>query len=514
MEDKIIDQEAFLDDEDGVVDIDDVTCECPECEGGRRKLTKEEKAELTQRRVEESRLNKPITAKNLLKFTIPTIISFVIMSVFFTVDGIFASRGVGMMGQSAVGIVAPFFTFAMAIGFMLAVGGAALVAKKKGKKLKVEARQNFSMLTVVVIVTSLIISVVAWFIRSPLLTGILGADEFIYDYALTYIQPLIIMMPFVMIGIFLVQFLIAEGRPVLGMIASTSGAIISTGLNAVFLFGFDMGIMSLALATGIGYSVPTIIGLVYFTFFRKGTLYFVRPKWDIRALGRSALNGASELVTMMATTVTAVVMNNVLMDSLGFEAVASAGIVLGIQGIFASLFIGYSAGVAPIVSYNYGKQRDEHKRKLFKKSLIIVSVLSVSALVLTQALAGVLVLIYDTSFYGPEGYVNIYSMTVRGLRIVSLGYIIMGFNVFATAWFTAFNDGIVSGFLSLLRTMAFTVLFLLTLPIALGVTGVWIALPLAEVATIFFTVFFLVKLSKKYGYIDQSKLRFRRKVSG
>jgi len=465
---------------------------------------------------EESRLSKPITTRFLLKFTLPTIISFIVMGIFGTIDGIFAARGISPQAFSAVNLVSPFFIFSMAIGTTLAMGGSALVAKKKGSELMREARENFSMLIAVAFISSMIISIVAWFVRVPLLR-MLGArtgyvyvyghgyvyDTNVFDLGLAYLQPLILMMPFIMVGIVLVQFLIAEGRPVLSMVVASVGVITSTGLNALLLFVFDMGVMGLAIATGIGNAIPAVIGIVYFAVNRKGTIYFVRGRWDVKALGRASINGISEAITMMATTVTTVVMNNVLINLVGWEGVAVAGMAMAVQWLLASLFVGYSAGVAPVVSYNYGKStagqgQYDNLKKLYKKSLMIIGALSVAALVIVLAFSDLLILIYvspDDPFMG-----HLHEMATRGLRIVSAAFVFMGFNMFATAWFTAFNDGIVSGIMSLLRTLVFTLTLLMTLPRIWGLDGVWIALPLTEALAIMVTVFFLLKMGKKYKY--------------
>ncbi|MCL2560220.1 MAG: MATE family efflux transporter, partial [Turicibacter sp.] len=417
-------------------------------------FTEQEKLELQTAGVEPT-LNKPITTKFLLTFTIPTIISFVLMAIFGMVDGVFASRGISIEALSAVNFVMPFMNVSMAIGSMLAMGGAALVAKKKGKGLISEARENFSLIAFVTFSLGLIISVFGWLFRTEILE-LLGTDPFVFDLALAYIGPLILMSPLIMLGFVFTQFLIAEGKPVLGMISTVSGSIVSTSLNALFIFGLELGIMSLAWASAIGFSVPAVIGLFYFTLNRNGTIYFVRPKWDFKALSRSSMNGVSEMVTMLSGSVTTAVMNNVLVDLVGFEGVAAAGIVMGIQFIFVSLFLGYSTGVAPIVSYNYGKERSDKLVKLYKKSLIIVAVLSLIAIVFAVALAGLLAQIYV-----PAG-TPVHVMTVRGVRLASIGFLLMGFNVFATNWFTAFNDGLVSGVMSFMRTMVFTVTLLVT----------------------------------------------------
>lgn len=442
---------------------------------------------------EESFLNQEISIPFLLQFTVPTILSMVLMSVFGVIDGVFASRQISVEALSAVNVTLPFFTLTMALGYMLAMGGSVLVAKKKGMKNKQEARENFTLLTILTLVTSVIISAASLVFLDPLIT-LLGASQDIFDLTRAYLIPIIFFLPSVMLGIFLVQFLIAEGRPVLGMVTTILGAALSTGLNALFLFHFDMGVYALAYATGIGYSISTVISVAYFTFARKGTIYFVRPKWDIHAIGKSLQNGLSEMITLMATSVTTIVMNNVLVRSVGFEGVAAAGIVLAVQAIFTSLFFGYSAGVAPVISYNYGKDKKNRLTAIFNKSLIIVGGLSFFSLIIVQLFANLLVSIYVPA------QTEIYLMTVKGLRISGIGFLLMGYNVFATGLFTAFNDGKISGFMSFMRTLVFTLGLLVTLPRVFDLTGVWVALPLAEVASILLTVYFLLKYGKTYGY--------------
>ncbi|MCL2415276.1 MAG: hypothetical protein FWD01_00525, partial [Defluviitaleaceae bacterium] len=191
------------------------------------------------------------------------------------------------------------------------------------------------------------------------------------------------------------------------------------------------------------------------------------------------------------------------------------------QGIFTSLFFGYASGIAPVVSYNFGRtslysidteegqERRNNLKKLFKRSLAIVAVLSVIALLSTQALADLLVRIYVSPTDPFMGHLH--GIAVRGLRIITFGFLFMGFNFFATAWFTAFNDGLVSGFMSLMRTMVFTLILLLTLPRIWepALYGAWFALPLAEVLAIFVTVFFLIKMGKKYHYLGNAKDFFK-----
>jgi len=473
----------------------------------------------TGKKPDDAKLGNKPTVKFMLAFTVPTILAYLLIGVFGMIDQIFASRIMGVEAMASVSLVLPFLMSLIAFGSMLAMGGCALVTKKLGEGKYQEARQNFTLLTIVVAVTSMAIATTTWLFRKQVLTGLLGANEQIIDDALLYMEPLIIAGTFIIVGIFLVQYMIANGKPGLSMLSTVSGAVLSTILNVIFIVSFDMGVQGLAIATGIGYSLPTFISLVYFTAARKGAIYFVKPKWDLRVIGRAVANGTSEFITMMMIPITKVVMNNILinMDGIGAMGVASAGIAMGLMNIFAALFIGFSAGLAPVVTFNHGNKTNPsfnggqdskaNLRILFKKGLAIVSSLSVIALVASVSLASPLVNIFETVLMvdfdfinGVPIYYDIHAMTVRGLRIISLGFILMGINIFATQWFTAFNDGLVSGFISLMQTAVFTVTLLLTLPRIFDLNGIWVALPLAETLTVALSILFLWRMGEKYQY--------------
>ncbi|MCL2555618.1 MAG: MATE family efflux transporter [Firmicutes bacterium] len=499
-------------------------------------LDDDQKKLLEQQKLEESRLNKPIRYKTLIKFTIPTILAALIMGGFQLITQVFASRGIGITAMAALSYVMPYFTFSMALGAMLTMGGSALAAKLKGEGNKVKARRVFTLMTLVTLATSLFIAVVSYFLRYQLL-WMLGARvdnitvfQETFDMAMDFMIPTIWTMPAIMLGMLFTQFMIADGRPTLSMIASSVGAIATVGLNAIFIFVLDMGVFGLGLSTGIGYAIPAVIGAIYFTFNRKGTLYFTKPSWDIKAIGRSSLNGVGEMIAMMSMTVTTIVKNNVLTGIIGEEAVAAAAIILGLQGLFGALYFGFVQGIAPLISYNYGKQNHYRIKKLFKKSLIIMSALSILTIAFTMGFSDLVVRIFveryiyvgyvyiPTGVYSPYypydevlyrmylGYqstAEFHAMTVRGMMIVGTAFIFMGFNLFASGMFAAFNDGITGGILTIARTFVFTLVLTITLPMAMGIDGAWLAIPFAELLSVILSIIVVVKMGKKYKYLDK-----------
>jgi len=435
------------------------------------------------------------TKLNLLRFTFPTILSMIIMSTFGIVDGIFVSRLIDPFALSAVGLVWPFMSFVMAIGFMLGVGGNAMIAKKIGEGNQGEGRQNFSMITIVAFIASIVVALVG-LLAPDFILWILGVNQHMRPMALEYMQPLVFFLPTAVLGMVFQQFLITVGKAQYSAYMSLASGALSAGLNFVFIYLFQWGLRGAAMATGISMVIPFAVGVLYFTLARSGSLYFVRPRWDFRALGRSVINGASEMIGMLSASITAVLMNNVLMDldHTGM-AVAAAAIMWAGMGIFSSLFYGYSSGVAPIISYNYGRNDKVYLRRAFRNSLRLIGLLAMLAIVLSVATVDVLLWVYSVPSYLP-----LHDMVRSGYLFIVAALLLMGFNGFCTMFFTALNNGIISSVLSLFNGFIFYLIALYALSPVLEMNGVWAAVPVAEALQIILTIIFLVKMRKRYGY--------------
>jgi len=445
---------------------------------------------------EESQLNKEITLPLLLMFGLPTIFALVVMGTFGIVDGVFAMRRLGAESMAAISVVVPFSIITIGIGITFAIGGSALVAKKNGMNLKHEARQIFTLLCIVSLIISTVIALFT-IIFPEVLLNLLGANDEIMELAKTYLRLIAISTPLVTIAQVFNQFLIADGKPMLGMGVSLFGSLLSAGLNALFLFHFDWGIEGLGWATIIGYGVTALIGFLCFVRNKTGTLYFVRPKWDMGAIGQSLFNGVGAFISTAAAAVVTIVMNNVLvrMDGVGAIGVAVAGMVMGVHAALANVFMGYISGTTPLISYNYGKGNHARQKKLFKYNIKILAVIAVVTVLGTLAFSDLIMRVYV-----PAG-TELHTMAVRGLRIASFSFICLGFNIFAAGHFAALNNGFIGGLLSTLRTVVFNLGLLLTLPHIWDLTGVWSATPIAEALAILVSIFCLVKMDKKYHYL-------------
>jgi Na+-driven multidrug efflux pump len=275
------------------------------------------------------------------------------------------------------------------------------------------------------------------------------------------------------------------------------GGVLSAGLNYVFIYLLDMGIGGAAIATSLGWVMPAVVGLVYFAFNRSGKLFLVRPKLDFGALGRSCVNGASEMVAMLSVSITTVLMNNILMylDDGGPTAVGASAIMFGGMQIFAALFMGYASGVAPIISYNYGKGDNVYLKRAFRNSLRLIGLLAIMAFGLAWVSVDGLLWIYSVPVYSPQ-----HEMVQNGYLFIISAFLLMGFNGFGTMFFTALNNGIVSSIMSLFNGFIFYVALLYPLAHFFQINGVWAAIPAAEALQIFVTLFFIIKMRKRYGY--------------
>ena len=389
---------------------------------------------------------------------------------------------------------------------MLGVGGNAYIGKQIGEGDIAGARKNMTLITVVAIFATTLFVMLGG-IFPDLVLDILGVDSYVHAIALGYMMPLLPFLPIGGMGPVLQQFMVTEGKAHYAMIAALFQGIASAVLNYVFIYLMHMGIRGAALATGVAWIIPAIVCTLYFVFnrFRKSAvLYFVLPSFRISVLIRSSINGTSEMVGMLAASVTQIIMNNVLMDLDGAMAVAAAGIILAGAGLAQNVFVGYSAGIAPIVSYNYGKGDTGNLKKLFSYSLVIVVALALTTTVLMFIFTDFFIEIYEIDplmyFGGFLMSLPLYDMAFTGLRMISITFALSSLVFFASAFFTALNDGIKSGLIAFCNGFLFIISFILIFARLWSVDGVWIAMPARDVLTLAVSLFLLWRYRKHYKY--------------
>lgn len=438
-------------------------------------------------------LAKKFNFSSLLKFTMPTIIMMVFMSLYMIVDGVFVSRFIGTNALSAVNIVYPLMNVVLAIAIMLATGGSAIIAKKMGEGKADEARENFSLLMIIGIAIGLSITILGIIFLKPII-NMLGATNVLFDYCYDYTLVSLLFIPFMIIQLLFQYFFVTAGKPSIGLILTVIGGISNIVLDYVLIVPLDMGIRGAAIATGIGYLLPAICGIIYFLQ-QKGTLYFTKPKWDLKVIINSCTNGSSEMVTNLSTGVTTFLFNTTMIKYLGENGVAAMTIVLYGQFLLTAVYLGFSSGVAPVISYNYGNNNKQQLRKIFQIStifIIITSLLSFGASILLSSNIVHIFANVDS---------EVYDIAINGFLLFSFSFLVTGINIFASAMFTAYSNGTVSAIISFLRTFVFIIVGIMFLPLTWGVNGLWLAVPLAELLTLIISLICFIRYRHTYGYV-------------
>lgn len=449
----------------------------------------------------DNTLAKKFTFTSLLSFAIPNILMMISLSMYIIVDGMFVSRLIGTTALSAVNMFYPAICFEMAIAIMVATGGSAIVARKSGEGNQKEAQNNLSFLIVIEILMGIVIAV-AGNIFIEEIVSLLGASAAQAPLSIAYARIIFTFAPAFFLQTAFQTFFVTAGKPTLGLIVTLLAGIVNIVLDYIFMAPLNMGVAVAAVATGIGYCIPAIAGLIFFLTAEDNPLRLVIPKFDWKVLLQSCSNGSSEMVTNLANAVTTFLFNYTLLQFYGEDGVASITIILYFQYIFTALYFGYSNGIAPIISYKYGNGDREQLQSLFKSSilfLIISTILANTVIHLTVANA--------LTIFTPANS-NVYHITLHGFSVYSLAFVIMGLGIFSSAMFTAFSDGKTSAIISFSRTFVFIVGAILILPNMLGELGVWMAVPVAEVFGFMVAMAYLIAKKNQFAYIANIRAGF------
>lgn len=438
-------------------------------------------------------LNQDFNLPRLLKFTFPSVFLMVFLSIYTMVDGYFVSNYVSENAFSSINIVFPCTSLIIAIGTMLGAGGCAILTRSMGENDFVSARKNLSLITLTAVIIGGIITVVGYF-NAEELSIFLRATDILLEDCVKYIRIMFIFSIMLILQILSHMLFVADGKPGLGLIVSIVGGLINIVLDYIFIARIGMGIEGAAIATGIGYCIPAIAYLLYFSLKRNSGLYFTKPSFNLRVLARTCFNGSSEMVTNLASTITTFLFNVIILKYLGETGVAAVGIILYAQFLFQSLFVGYARGVAPIIGYNYGSQNRDRLKKVIKLSFFINIVASAIIYCLVMLIKSPLV----EMFFDKQS--PTFDITVGGMTLFAFSFLFQGINIFSSSMFTSFSDGIRSAVISFVRTFLFIVVFILVLPLVLKVNGVWLAIPFAEAFGLIVSLTFVIKGRKIYHY--------------
>lgn len=440
------------------------------------------------------KLSDHFTYSKLLRFVFPSIIMMVFTSIYGVVDGLFVSNFAGKTAFASINLVMPFVMILGGIGFMIGTGGTALVSKVLGEGKKEKANEIFTMMIIFTLLLGALLSVIG-VISMPWVAKFLGATEEMMADCVIYGRIVTgFTVAFMLQNVFQ-SFLIAAEKPKLGLLATVLAGITNMALDAIFIIVFKWGVAGAAIATGLSQCVGGIFPLIYFLRKNSSLLRLTKTKLEIKPILNACGNGSSELMSNISSSVVSMIYNFQLMKYVGEDGVSAYGVLMYVQFIFVAIYIGYAIGCAPITGYHFGARNHNELKNMLRKSSFLSAVSGVVLTILAIALSSPLAKLF-------VGYdEELYELTRHAFRLFAYSFLLAGFNIFTSSFFTALNNGAVSAAISFMRTLIFQTSSVLILPIFLGVDGIWWAITVAEVFAFILSLIFLFAKRKKYNYI-------------
>lgn len=439
-------------------------------------------------------LSDHFTYGKLLRFTLPSIVMMVFTSIYSVVDGFFISNFAGKTAFAALNLIWPFLMILGGMGFMIGTGGTALVSRYLGAGQKERARRYFSMLVEFTAVLGLILTAIGLIFMEPIARFLGATEEMIPDCVLYGRIVIAFNVAFMFQNVFQ-SFLVAAEKPRLGLVATVSAGVTNMVLDALLVGVFRWGLAGAALATGLSQTVGAVIPMVFFLNRENGSaLHFSFTPMEANPLLQACGNGASELMSNISGSIAAMVYNFQLLKFLGEDGVSAYGVIMYVGFIFVAIFVGYSIGSAPIISFHFGAENREELKNMFRKSYLLMAVWGIAMALAAYLLAGPLAKLF-------VGYDRqLCELTVHAMRLHCLAFLFTGANIFTSSLFTALNDGTVSAAVSFARSMVLQIATVLLLPGLMGPDGLWLAALATDTCALVIDICVLGGNRKKYGY--------------
>ena len=438
-------------------------------------------------------LSDHFTHRRLLRFTLPSIGMMIFTSIYSIVDGFFVSNFTGKTAFAAVNFIMPVLMILSIIGFMFGTGGSALIAKLLGEGKKEKANETFSLIVYTTFALGVLFAVLGMLFIRPI-AALLGATGELLDSCVLYARIILLALPFyVLQNEFQCLFVTAE-KPSLGLVVTVASGVTNIVLDALFVALLRWGLVGAAVATAISQTVGGALPLLYFGRKNPSLLRLGRCSMDIRSLAFTCANGSSELMNNISISLVSMLYNMQLLRYAGENGIAAYGVLMYVSMIFQSVFVGFSVGSAPVISYHYGAQNTDELRGLLKKSVAIVGSFALTMFAAGEVLSRPLSSLYVS--YDAE----LLELTVRGFMVFSVSFLFSGYAIFASSFFTALNDGVTSALISILRTFLFQITSILLFPLIWGIDGIWWSIVAADMSSVAIALVFLAAKRKTYRY--------------
>lgn len=443
--------------------------------------------------MKNSKLEQTFNIKNILKFTFPTILMMVFLSMYTTIDGVMVARLVSDEALAAVNIVYPVVSLILAVALMLSSGANAVIAFNLGENKLKEANQRLTATYCIGGLIGFLLMVVGIVFLEPILK-VLGTSQSLMPYAVPYLKVTLYFAPMMIFQILTQTFLVTDGKPLLGLGLSLASGIANVALDYYFMAVLNLGVAGAALATGLGYVLTGGVGILLFLNVKKKGLRFSKPKFESHFLQKTLSNGSSEMVNNLSIAFTTFLFNVTMMRLIGNQGVVAITIILYVQFIQMAIYFGYAQGISPIISFKYGAGKIEELKQVIKHSFAIITAFSILVIVLSLGFSTPVIRLFTGDKQA------LFDLTREGFMIYLTAFVFIGINVFMSAMFTALGNGRVSAMLSFLRTFVFIVGSLLFFPSIWGVTGVFVATPISEALAFCLSIFAYVRGKSRYGY--------------
>jgi len=438
-------------------------------------------------------LNQHFRKRDLIFYTLPSILMMIFTSIYGVVDGFFVSNFVGEVAFTAVNFIYPYIMILGSIGFMFGSGGSALVTKYMGEQKEKLAKETFSMIVFISFISGLILLILGLITIEPV-AYLLGARDVLLDNCKIYGSIIICGIPFFVLQMEFQNFFVSANKPKLGLMVTLISGISNMLLDYLLIALFKLGIIGAALATILSQVIGGIIPVIYFFLNNDSNLKFTKFKMRIKDLIKTCINGSSELMSQISMSLVGMLYNYQLLKYAGEQGVSSYGVLMYVGFIFFAIFIGYGIGSSPIVSYHFGADNKLELKSLLKKGLFIIGICSVSMFILAELLAFPLSYIFVG--YNQE----LLEMTTNAFIYYSISFLFAGLAIFLSNFFTALNDGVTSAIISFLRTLVFQVACVIILPLIFNLNGIWISIVIAELLALIVSIICLITKNKKYNY--------------
>ena len=443
-------------------------------------------------------LSSHLDGKAIFKVVFAPICMMIFTSFYSAVDGIFLSNVVGTDAFSGINLIWPYCMIYGGVGFMLGTGGSALVSKTLGEKDEEKASSIFSLIVYATIILGLIFAFVGYFTVEPFVKWMatlssVNADKAV-EFAIRYGHILMIGIPMYMLQNTFQSFFATAEKPGMGFLFVSLAGITNIILDTIFVVLLKMEVEGAAIATLVGYFIGGVLPLAYFYFKKDLNIHLGKSKFDGRALAHTFSNGSSEFVSNIASCFVSICYNAQLLIYAGPKGVSAYGIVMYVSFAFMAIFIGYSIGIAPYVGYNYGAKNNDELHNILKRSLIIIAIIGMSMFVISEVFGPYFCYAFAKHDAELLGY------SYDSIHIYSFVFLTAGFSIFASSFFTALNNGLISAIISFVRSIVFEIVCIFVFPLLLGINGIWAAAPFAEIPSSIMVIYFFIKMRKQYRY--------------